>query len=832
MSFDHKAIEEKWQKAWLDRTDLVAVPRADQPKYYVLEMYPYPSGRLHMGHVRNYSIGDALARHKYMRGFNVLHPMGWDAYGLPAENAAIKHGIHPRQWTVDNMAYMKRQFLRLGFTYDWTKELATCDPEYYRWNQWLFLKMLERGLAYRKRSRVNWCPSCQTVLANEQVVDGCCWRHEGTPVEQKELEQWFFRTTAYADELLEGMDQLGNWPERVLAMQRNWIGKSIGAQIQFRVVGLEDSITIFTTRLDTIYGATAVVLSPEHPLIEKLLQGMAGGANILARIRQLQGRRPVPAAVQAEKEGIFLGRFATNPYNGEQVPIWVANFVLMEYGAGAVMSVPAHDQRDFEFSQKYRLPIKVVIQNPQHDLNARRMETAYTEYGVLVNSGTYSGLSSEDALRKMAADATQKGFGKTEITYRLKDWGISRQRYWGTPIPVIYCAKCGTVPVPYEQLPVLLPENVQITGLGHSPLREAAQFLHTTCPRCNGPAERETDTMDTFVDSSWYFFRYPNPRYAESPVDSAAVKYWFPIDQYIGGIEHAILHLIYSRFFTKVIRDLGLTETDEPAARLFTQGMVLKDGAAMSKSKGNLVDPDDMIEKYGADTTRMYVLFAAPPEKDLEWNDEGIGGIYKFLARVYRFASRHISELKGVPPAPIGSAEISAEDRKVLRKLHQTIRRITFDFEGRWHFNTDIAALMELVNQLYASEEQISKPVVRETLETMVKLLSPFAPYLSQELWTQLGHSEDLLRVAWPSYDPVLAKEEELEVVVQINGRLRSKIRVREDLTQDELKEVALADPRIAHIVSEQEILKTIIVPNKLVNIVISEQRKPAPTRI
>src|SRR3990172_6842738 len=477
MSFDHKAIEEKWQKAWLDRTDLVAVPRADRPKYYVLEMYPYPSGRLHMGHVRNYSIGDALARHKYMRGCNVLHPMGWDAYGLPAENAAIKHGIHPRQWTLDNIAYMKRQFLRLGFTYDWTKELATCDPEYYRWNQWLFLKMLERGLAYRKRSRVNWCPACQTVLANEQVVDGCCWRHEGTPVEQKELEQWFFRTTAYADELLEGMDQLGNWPERVLAMQRNWIGKSIGAQIQFRVVGLDESITIFTIRLDTIYGATAVVLSPEHPLIEKLLQGMAGGANILAGIRQPPGRRGVPAAGQTEKENIFLGRFATNPYNGEQVPIWVANFVLMEYGAGAVMSVPAHDQRDFEFSQKYRLPIKVVIQNPEHDLAARRMEAAYTDYGVLVNSGTYSGLSSEEALRKMAADATQKGFGKTEITYRLKDWGISRQRYWGTPIPVIYCAHCGTVPVPYEQLPVLLPENVQITGLGHSPLRESSQFL-------------------------------------------------------------------------------------------------------------------------------------------------------------------------------------------------------------------------------------------------------------------------------------------------------------------------------------------------------------------
>jgi leucyl-tRNA synthetase len=692
--------------------------------------------------------------------------------------------------------------------------------------------MLERGLAYRKMSRVNWCPACQTVLANEQVVDGCCWRHEGTPVEQKELEQWFFRITAYADELLEDMSQLASWPERVLAMQRNWIGKSIGAQMQFRVAGREEAITIFTTRLDTIYGATALVLSPEHPLIEPLLQGIAGGANMLAALRKLQARRVGAQKGEADKEGIFLGRFAVNPFNGEQVPIWVANFVLMEYGSGAVMSVPAHDQRDFEFSQKYRLPVRVVVQNPDRNLDPRRMETAYTDYGVLVDSGPYSGLSSEDALQKMAADATQKGFGKTEITYRLKDWGISRQRYWGTPIPIIYCAKCGVVPVPYEQLPILLPENVQITGSGHSPLRDAPEFLHTTCPRCQGPAERETDTMDTFVDSSWYFYRYTNPQYRDLPVDPQAVAYWFPIDQYIGGVEHAILHLIYSRFFAKVMRDLGLAKVDEPAARLFTQGMVIKDGAKMSKNKGNIVDPDDMVEKYGADTTRMYVLFAAPPEKDLEWNEKGIEGIYKFLARVYRFAIRHAAEVKGVAPAKPGVADVSAEDRKVLRKLHQTIRRITQDFEGRWHFNTDISALHELVNQLHESEEQISKPVLRETLETTLKLLSPFAPYLAQELWTELGHQEDLLHVEWPSYDPVLAKEEELEVVVQINGRLRSKIRVRENLTQDELREVALADPRIAHIVNSQDILKTIIVPNKLVNIVISEQRKPAPTRI
>ena len=830
-NYDHRAIEEKWSNAWKHRSDLLAMPGGERPKYYVLEMFPYPSGKLHMGHVRNYSIGDALARYKRMQGFNVLHPMGWDAYGLPAENAAIRHGIHPRQWTLENIASMKRQFERFGFTYDWSKEVATCHPQYSRWNQWLFLKMLERDLAYRKNSRVNWCPACQTVLANEQVVDGCCWRHEGTPVEPKELEQWFYRTTAYADPLLDDMEKLPGWPERVLAMQRNWIGKSVGAQVEFPVAGSKDSIRIFTTRLDTIYGATAVVLAPEHPLVEKLLEGVVGGSNLLAHIRRLQATRPAIPSGATQKEGVFTGRFAVNPYNGEQIPIWVSSFVLMEYGTGAVMSVPAHDQRDFEFAQKYRLPVRVVVQPPGTTLDTRWMEAASTDYGVLVNSGPFNGLASEEALRKMTEYAVQQGFGKPETTYRLKDWGISRQRYWGTPIPVLYCKKCGVVPVPFEQLPVLLPGNVQITGMGHSPLRDVPEFLHTTCPRCQGPAERETDTMDTFVDSSWYFYRYTNPSYPQLPVEPEAVKYWFPIDQYIGGIEHAILHLIYSRFFAKVMRDLGLTQIEEPVARLFSQGMVLKDGTAMSKSKGNLVEPDDMVERYGADTARMYVLFAAPPEKDLEWSDESVSGIYKFLARVYRFVNRNAPELKGVAPGRQDGPEISAEDRKILRKLHQTIRRITMDFEGRWHFNTDIAACMELVNLLYNLDGQISRPVLRETLESLVKLLSPFAPYLAQELWEQLGHSEDLLHVAWPPYDSVLAKEEELEVPVQVNGRLRSKILAREGLSQDELKELALTDPRIAHIINGHEVLKAIVVPNKLVNIVISEQRKVVPTR-
>ncbi len=823
--YDFQAIEKKWQEEWKNRAACVATADTARPKYYVLEMLPYPSGALHMGHVRNYSIGDALARYKRMRGFNVLHPMGWDSFGLPAENAAIKNRIHPRRWTSDNIASMKRQFERFGFSYDWSKELSTCQPEYYRWNQWLFLKMLDRGLAYRKNSRVNWCPACQTVLANEQVVEGCCWRHEGTPVEQKELEQWFFRITEYADQLLQDMEKLTNWPERVLTMQRNWIGKSIGAQVQFAVAGLKESISVFTTRLDTIYGATAVLVAVAHPLVNKLLESVAGSANILSNIGRLQARPPGAAAGETEKEGVFTGRFAVNPFNGEQVPIWVANFVLMEYGTGAVMSVPAHDQRDFEFAAKYRLPVRVVVGPAVSTHGAQRLDAAFTDYGVLVNSGPFTGLASEEAIRKMDGHAAKKKFGRVETTYRIKDWGVSRQRYWGTPIPVLYCAKCGIVPVPYEELPVLLPEDVEITGLGHSPLKDAPGFLRATCPRCQGPAERETDTMDTFVDSSWYFYRYTNPDYPELPVEPSAVNYWFPIDQYIGGVEHAILHLIYARFFAKVLRDLGLTQIDEPAARLFTQGMVIKDGAKMSKSKGNLVDPDEMVERYGSDTTRLYSLFAAPPEKDLEWNEAGVEGIYRFLSRVYRLVDRHAGELRNVPSARPAAADVSGEDRNLLRKLHQTIRRVTADFEGRWHFNTDIAASMELVNLLYNLEGKITPAILRGTLETLAKLLSPFAPYLAQELWQELGHTEDLLTVEWPSFDPVLAKEEELEVIVQVNGRLRSKIRAQEGLSQDELKDLALADPRIAHITNGQEVLKTIVVPNKLVNIVLARPR-------
>ncbi|MSO21495.1 MAG: leucine--tRNA ligase [Acidobacteria bacterium] len=823
MSYDHATVEKKWQQQWLERTDWKVSVESGKPKYYVLEMLPYPSGRLHMGHIRNYSIGDALARYKRMKGFNVLHPMGWDSYGLPAENAAIKNKVHPRQWTRDNIFYMKGQMQRFGFSYDWSKEISTCEPEYYRWNQWFFLKMLEKGIAYRRNSKVNWCPDCATVLANEQVVDGCCWRHETTPVLMKELEQWFYRVSQYADALLEDMGKLENWPDRVLAMQRNWIGKSVGARVDFKVADLGDTITVFTTRVDTIYGANAVIIAAEHPLVEKLVEGVPGQASTYEKIKVMRAKRAAAGVGDTAKDGIFLGRFAVNPYNGEQVPIWVGNFVLMEYGTGAIMSVPAHDERDFEFAQKYRLPVKVVVRPERGVVEAlvgRKVEEAFTDDGVLLNSGAFNGLGSVEARAKMIAHAVEKGFGKGETSYRIKDWGISRQRYWGTPIPVVYCAKCGMVPVPEAKLPVVLPENVQITGQGRSPLCEVPEFLNTSCPKCAGPAQRETDTMDTFVDSSWYFYRYTNPAETSAPVDTKAVDYWFPIDQYIGGIEHAILHLIYSRFYAKVMRDLGLTKADEPAARLFTQGMVIKDGAKMSKSKGNVVDPDEMVARYGADTTRMYVLFAAPPEKDLEWNESGVEGIYRFVSRVYRLVAKYAPELKNV--SAVKGAPVTAEDRKLLRKLHQTIRRLSNDFEGRWHFNTDISALMELVNMIYSMEDQISPSTMRETLEGLAQLLSPFAPYLAQELWTELGHALDLLHVAWPAYDEALAKEEEREIPVQVNGRLRRKILVRDDIPQEELEEAALNDPRIKALLAGAKSVKVIVVPNKLVNIVIS----------
>lgn len=829
--YDPQQIEAKWQKVWEEQSAFHADADPKRPKYYVLEMLPYPSGTLHMGHMRNYSIGDAVARFKRMRGLNVLHPIGWDSFGLPAENAAIKNGIPPRQWTNSNIQQMKAVCKRFGFSYDWRREISTCEPEYYRWNQWFFLRMLEKGLAYRKLSKVNWCPQCQTVLANEQVVDGCCWRHETTQVEAKEIEQWFLRITKYSDELLDDMKELHDgWPERVLVMQENWIGKSRGARVRFAVADLpNESLEVFTTRIDTIYGVSAVLLSPHHPLLPKLIDGIRGGKAIE---KQLDAMRKVNLRAAdlatAEKVGLFTGRFALNPFSGEHVPVWVANFVLAEYGTGAVMCVPAHDQRDFEFAQKYRLPIKVVVQ-PLHgaSLRADQMENAYTEYGRSVASGDYTGMSSADAIEKMTADAEAKDLGKAETTYRLKDWGISRQRYWGTPIPVIYCDKCGLVPVPDDQLPVRLPENVALTGEGQSPLASVPEFVNTKCPKCGASARRETDTMDTFVDSSWYFYRYTDARNDRAPYDPANVQYWFPIDQYIGGIEHAILHLIYSRFFTKVMRDLGLVHHNEPVRRLFSQGMVQKGGRAMSKSHGNVVGADEMAQKYGCDTARMYTLFAAPPAKDLEWSEEGIEGCSRFLNKVFRLIDRHAPNLRGVSSVlseSIDFANATPKEKLLLRKAHQTLRRVTSDFEVRWHFNSSIALIMEFYNELQKQEplsEGVRPEVAKRILELLVLMLAPIVPHICEELWEMMGNSGGLLRFSWPEFREDLAKEEQFEIPVQINGRLRSKIRVEDGLSDDEVLEKAKRDPRIAQLLLQGSIVKEIVVPRKLVNFVI-----------
>ncbi len=829
--YDPQEIERKWQKLWEESGEFDTEAAPGRPKYYVLEMLPYPSGTLHMGHMRNYTIGDAVARYKRMRGLNVLHPLGWDSFGLPAENAALQHNIHPREWTNSNIAQMKAVCRRFGFSYDWRREISTCEPEYYRWNQWFFLRMYKRGLAYRKLSRVNWCPKCQTVLANEQVVDGCCWRHDTTPVESKSLEQWFLRITAYSDALLDDMKQLEDgWPERVLTMQRNWIGKSVGARVRFRLAGdPERSIEVFTTRIDTIYGATALFLAPDHPLLPGLFAEQADRARLEGEWNELRRNILRPAELSAEKMGFFTGRYVENPFSGDQMPIWAANFVLSEYGTGAVMCVPAHDQRDFEFCRKYGLPVKVVIQpaGGEAPISAEGLEAASSGYGILVDSGPYSGLSSGQALERMSADSRERGFGRPETIFRLRDWGISRQRYWGTPIPIIYCEKCGTVPVPDDQLPVRLPDKVEITGRGSSPLAGVPEFVNTRCPQCGGAARRETDTMDTFVDSSWYFYRYTDPHNRQAPYDPAAVAYWFPIDQYIGGIEHAILHLIYSRFFCKVMRDLGLVTHDEPVMRLFSQGMVQKGGVAMSKSRGNVVPAMDVAERYGCDTGRVYMLFAAPPEKDLEWSEQGIEGCSRFLHRVFRLVERHAERLRPVPsenPHGLAAASLTDTERALLRKTHQTLKRVTDDFEIRWHFNTSVAAIMELVNEFYGREpvEENARPeIIKGCLEHLIQMLAPFAPHLAEELWETLGHHGRLGQAAWPAFDPELASEDEFQIVVQVNGRVRGHVLATAGLPDEEVVRRALADPKLAPFLENKKVVKTVVVPNRLVNVVV-----------
>ncbi|MDR9502291.1 MAG: leucine--tRNA ligase [Desulfurivibrionaceae bacterium] len=823
LHYDFAAIESKWQQKWLEEKTFAVTEDLKRQKYYLLEMFPYPSGRIHMGHVRNYTIGDVVARFKRMQGYNVLHPMGWDAFGLPAENAAIKNATHPAKWTYENIDYMRGQLQQLGLSYDWDRELATCNEDYYRWEQLFFIELYEKGLIYQKVTIVNWCETCQTVLAREQVIDGCCWRCDQGVV-PREMNGWFFKITDYAEELLAECDNLTGWPEKVLTMQRNWIGKSTGAQLDFAIEGRDELLTIFTTRPDTIYGATFMSIAPEHPLVAALTKGSEHEAAVADFVRRttLAKQRQKPGDELA-KEGVFTGAYAINPYSGDRVPIYTANFVLMEYGTGAVMAVPAHDQRDFEFARKYQIPIKVVVQPEGEKISGATMQEAFEGEGSLVESAEFSGLTSTEAKKAIIAKAEKEGFGKQQITYRLRDWGISRQRYWGTPIPMIHCPRCGVQPVPRADLPVTLPRDVTIDSSGKSPLHTLESYYQVKCPGCGGEARRETDTMDTFVESSWYFARYTCPDFTDGPLKKEAVDYWLPVDQYIGGVEHAILHLLYSRFFTKILRDLGYLTIDEPFTHLLTQGMVIKDGSKMSKSKGNVVDPADLIAQYGADTVRLFSLFAAPPEKDLEWNDQGVDGAYRFLNRVYRFVTSHLDLLQKNPPLP---PELSQSGQLLHRKTHQTIAKVSQDINAKFHFNTAISAIMELNNTLSAltSGDRSAPPeegVIKEAVDAILQLLAPMVPHFTEELWQLLGHQEELTQRAWPFFDKEAAKEDEITMVVQINGKVRSRLTVAAGIPEERLKEMALADERIAKFIAGKDIRKIIVVKNKLISIVI-----------
>ena len=838
-------LDRKWQQKWAAARAFEVEVDPSRPKFYCLEMFAYPSGHAHMGHVRNYSIGDALARLKRMRGYNVLHPFGWDAFGLPAENAAIKNGIHPEASTRGNIAHMKGQLQRLGISYAWERELATCDAEYYKWNQWLFIRMFEKGLAYRRKSSVNWCPVDNTVLANEQVVNGKCWRCE-TPVETRDLDQWCFRITAYADELLDASSTLTQWPEKVLTMQQNWIGRSEGARVKFPLAGdAQTVIEVFTTRIDTIYGATFVLLGPEHPLVQVLADRSTDPAGLKQKAQAFRLQdRAARMSGEIEKEGFDTGCRAINPFTNEPVSIWVANFVLGEYGTGAVMAVPAHDERDFEFARKFNLPIKVVVTPDGKPASAAGLLEAASNYGRLVESGEFSGLTSDEALKTMTASAKTRGIGEGTVQSRLKDWGISRQRYWGTPIPMIYCQTDGIVPVPDDQLPVELPTVTHFTGRGDSPLAQVAEFVNVTCPKCGGPARRETDTMDTFVDSSWYFYRFADARNDTQAFDPVAAKYWLPVDFYVGGVEHAILHLIYSRFFARVFRDLGMVEHSEPFTHLLTQGMVLMDGAVMSKSKGNVVDPDAIMQKYGADALRLYVVFVAPPEKEIEWSDAGIEGSFRFLARVWRIVDHWNETVGGDGIAGPQQGSLNAAEKSLRRKTHDTIRRVTADIEQRQQLNTAVSALMELVNELYAFSEQTvtggpghradedvehagemeraeTIAVVREAVDSLVLMLSPFAPHTAEELWCMLGYQGGLTAVSWPSFDAEAAKADELTIPVQVNGKVRARLTVPATTSESELEKLALADPAVQAHIGGKTVQKVVVAKGRLVSIVV-----------
>jgi leucyl-tRNA synthetase len=818
-AYNPKVIEPKWQGVWEAKSLYKTDDDASKPKFYTLEMFPYPSGNLHMGHMRVYSIGDVIARFKRMNGYRVLHPMGWDAFGLPAENAAIKNGVHPAKWTLENIARMKKQDKSLGVSYDWNLEVTTCLPDYYRFTQELFLLFYERGLAYRKKAAVNWCPDCATVLANEQVEDGRCWRCD-SEVTKKELEQWFLRITDYADRLLNDLDRLEGWPDKVKTMQRNWIGRSEGAEVVFTVPELGgEPISVFTTRPDTLLGVTYMVLAPEHPMVPRLIHDKETKTAVETFIEEMRKQNEISrTSTEAEKVGLFTGAYAKHPITGEPVPIWIANYVLMDYGTGAVMGVPAHDQRDFEFAVKYKLPVHVVIARPDGSYEQPgEMKAAYVEDGVLVNSGQFDGLPNREAIRQISAYLAEQGKGKPTVSYRLRDWLISRQRYWGCPIPVIYCEDCGAVPVPKDQLPVLLPNDVVFDGKSN-PLTTSEQFTHTTCPSCGKAARRETDTMDTFIDSSWYFMRYACPDDISRPIDSARVNNWLPVDKYVGGIEHAVLHLLYSRFFTKVLYDAGIVNFTEPFTSLLTQGMVLKDGSKMSKSKGNVVSPDEIIEQYGADTGRLFILFAAPPDRDLDWSDSGVEGMYRFLNRVWRLVNQHLGLAGQNSPLP---ASLDGVSKNLRRVLHHTIKKVTEDVDQRNNFNTAISAIMELVNELQANGTHADPALVGEAVRTLIVLLAPFAPHITEELWQLTGRETSVHQQSWPTYDPRALVLDEVELAVQINGKVRDKLVVPSGASKEEVERSALGQERVLQLIAGKSVAKVIVVPGKLVNIVV-----------
>ena len=818
--YDFKNIEAKWQKKWEEEKSFKTVEDESKEKYYVLEMFPYPSGKLHMGHVRNYSIGDVVARYKHMAGFNVLHPMGYDSFGLPAENAAIKNGVEPAKWTWGNIAEMNVQLRRLGLSYDWDREVATSHPEYYKWMQWIFIQFYKKGLAYKKENPVNWCPSCATVLANEQVVDGCCERC-GSLVGKKSLSQWYFKITDYADRLLDNLDTMDGWPNKVKIMQKNWIGRSTGAEVDFKVKDLDKVFTVFTTRVDTIFGTTFMVIAPEHPEVENLIKGTEYEEAVRAYIEEASHKNDIErTSTVGEKTGVFTGRYAINPFTEKEIPIYVTDYVLMGYGTGIVMGVPGHDQRDFDFAKKFDLPIVPVVDPGDPEIDVNNLQAACAAEGTLINSGEYNGMNNKVAIEKLTELVEEKGIGKKSINYRLRDWLISRQRYWGTPIPMIYCEHCGWVPEKEENLPVILPTDVEFTGKGESPIATSKTFVDTVCPVCGQPAKREIDTMDTFLDSSWYFLRYCDARNTEEAFSFEKVKYWMNVDQYIGGVEHAILHLMYARFFQMALYDLGLVTTEEPFKNLLTQGMVIKDGKKMSKSIGNVVSPDEIISKYGADTARLFILFAAPPERELDWSDAGVEGSYRFLNRVFRL----VDELEDVIKGAGGTYEIkTSADKDLAYQLNATIKKVTEDAGGRFNFNTAISSIMELVNEVYRYKENkdINAELLKAAVEDLIRILSPFTPHICEEMWEKLGHTNSVYTESWPTYEESALVKDEIEIVIQINGKLKEKLNVANGLTKDELEKLVMDRDNTKQLIGEKTVVKVISVPGKLVNIVV-----------